>query len=226
VYNEAGNLMPLAAELAKAIAAQSDLAQVLWVDNGSTDESTEELGALTARYPWSRVLRLTENRGYGGGIRAGVSVAHGFSHIGWIPADGQVSVKDLFAVWGRCRQNPYEVHKGLRARRQDSASQRFVSFTYSWLVRRVLRLNVRDVNGLPKIFPARLLRAACEQPAASGFVFDAEMLFFAQNRRVEVNEHAVDWHARRSGSSSWSKKRVQTYVETLRSLLQLRTLRG
>ncbi len=226
VYNEAGNLAPLAAELARAVNAQAGLERILWVDNGSSDGSSQELEALSARYPWSRVLRLPENRGYGGGLRAGVSETRGFTHIGWIPADGQISVKDLLSVWERCRQNPAEVHKGLRVHRQDSLSQRFVSLAYSWIARRVLHLTARDVNGLPKILPSHLVRAACERPAASGFVFDAEMLLFAQSRHIAVNEHAVGWHARRSGSSSWSRRRIQTYLETLRSLLRLRALRA
>ncbi len=53
--------------------AETDLtnAEVLVVDNGSTDETPERLAA----FPWVRVLRLAENVGFVRGNNAGIEAA-------------------------------------------------------------------------------------------------------------------------------------------------------
>jgi len=58
-----------------AVAAQQGVnAETILVDNGSTDGSA---AYVSERYPWVRVLALTENRGFAGGNNAGVREARG-----------------------------------------------------------------------------------------------------------------------------------------------------
>jgi len=58
-----------------AVAAQQGVnAETILVDNGSTDGSA---AYVCERYPWVRVVALTENRGFAGGNNAGVREARG-----------------------------------------------------------------------------------------------------------------------------------------------------
>jgi hypothetical protein len=58
-----------------AVAAQEGVsAETIFVDNGSTDGSAAYVGE---RYPWVRVVALTENRGFAGGNNAGAREARG-----------------------------------------------------------------------------------------------------------------------------------------------------
>ena len=58
-----------------AVAAQQGVnAETILVDNGSTDGSA---AYVSERYPWVRVVALTENRGFAGGNNAGVREARG-----------------------------------------------------------------------------------------------------------------------------------------------------
>lgn len=218
VFNEVGNLTALAAQLDAHPAFR-----VLWVDNGSTDGSTEILRSICAQKENHQVLRLWPNRGYGGGLRAGIAACpQGTSHVAWIPADGQTPVADLARVWEHTQENATAVHKGRRTKREDSLSQRLVSWIYSWLCRRILGFAVRDVNGLPKIFPAPLAREAAPLTTSASFAFDAEMLYLAHLRELGILEHPVAFHARRTGQSSWVKRRLATYWQTFGTLVELR----
>src|SRR5689334_21057392 len=60
--------------LASVSAQQGVSAETILVDNGSTDGSA---AYVCERYPWVRVLALTENRGFAGGNNAGVREARG-----------------------------------------------------------------------------------------------------------------------------------------------------
>ncbi len=224
VFNEAGNLLPLATDLEKTQARKAGVEQVLWVDNGSTDKSSHQIEYICARYPWSQSIRLETNLGYGGGIRAGVLAAAAEStHIGWIPADGQVSATDVLNIWSSAQQTPEAVHKGLRVKRADVFSKRLISKIYSLLTRIVLRMPVQDTNGLPKIFPAVLLRRIAEGLAPkTGFSFDAETLYAAYRSRIEIYEHPVIFHSRQLGNSSWATLQWKTYLNVLKALFELR----
>ena len=222
VFNEAANLAPLARQMEGI--ERLGVREVVWVNNGSQDSSGSELHALATDFSFFRVVRLERNQGYGGGVRAGIQAADSRStHIAWIPADGQVSVEDLLAVWTWAQTCPDDVHKGWRIGREDSTVSRTVSLTYSWMARQILGLGVRDVNALPKIFPANLLKhAAAHACDSNGFAFDAEMLLAAKRSQIRIREHAVFFHSRRSGKSSWSDLRWKTYFQVARSLWRLR----
>lgn len=225
VFNERGNLLPLA----QAIEAHRppDLLEVIWVNNGCSDGSHKELEEIQRCYSWSRVKVLGVNQGYGGGVLAGVMTASlQATHLGWIPADGQVDANELFSIWEKVKTDPASVHKGIRVKRKDSSSQKAVSQIYSHLTRLLLGIPSRDTNGLPKIFPAALLRESCfHNPETTGFVFDASMLYYAIRKRLKIVEHPVSFLRRRSGQSSWSGRRLATYLNVTSALLRLRARR-
>ncbi len=222
VFNEAGNLLPLASKIHQL--ALPDLYEVIWVDNGSSDGSSHELIRIAKMYPRMTVLTLAKNLGYGGGILTGIQHSSPeATHIGWIPADGQVRAEDLFATWETTRQFPQAVHKGLRVERKDGASQKWVSWLYSKLAQLVLGIPVRDTNGLPKIFPADLLRkSALKFPHSTSFVLDAALLYEAHQSKLSIVEHPVGFDKRKHGKSSWSGERLRTYWVVLCGLLAIR----
>src|SRR5882672_3520523 len=62
-------------ECLSAVAAQRDVeAETILVDNASTDDTVE---LVRSRFPWVRIVRLSENRGFAGGNNAGVREARG-----------------------------------------------------------------------------------------------------------------------------------------------------
>ena len=66
VYDEAESLGPLFAELGPALAALDRPAEVVAVDDGSTDGSFERLVALAHGDPRIRIVRLARNYGQTG----------------------------------------------------------------------------------------------------------------------------------------------------------------
>jgi glycosyltransferase involved in cell wall biosynthesis len=223
VYNECGNILPLVQSICDAHAQSGFPYELILVNNGSQDRSAEELAAARGEADWIKVLTLDVNQGYGGGVSAGLkAAAPEATHLGWIPADRQYSIEQTEALWRKVVEWPQAMHKGIRTERFDGANNRLVSHIYSRLARQILALPVKDMNGLPKIFPRKLMKQITQPPAAN-FLFDCQIMLAARMSGVRIVEHPVTFYARRAGVSSWSSKRIRTYLATFKGLLQMRT---
>jgi len=125
VKDEAGNVGPLAREIAAALTGQPH--EILFVDDGSSDGTAQALAALKADLPQLRVLRHGRNLGQSRGIRTGVQAARG-EIIVTLDGDGQNDPADIPTLLTRLRIEPeLAMVSGVRVKRQDSASRRLAS---------------------------------------------------------------------------------------------------
>ncbi len=87
VHNEAGNVTALAAEIAQAMAGRGSF-EVIFVNDGSTDDTGAVLSRLAQSSPWLRQLRHAQSCGQSAAIRSGVLAARA-PVIVTIDGDGQ-----------------------------------------------------------------------------------------------------------------------------------------
>ena len=125
VKDEAGNVGPLAREIAAALTGEPH--EILFVDDGSSDGTAQALAALKAELPQLRVLRHGRNLGQSRGIRTGVQAARG-EIIVTLDGDGQNDPADIPTLLTRLRSEPeLTMVSGVRVKRQDSTSRRLAS---------------------------------------------------------------------------------------------------
>ena len=74
VRNEAGNISPLVAEIAKALAEQWPF-EVVYVNDGSSDGTDAELKQLMTQQAWLRCVRHKQSCGQSAAVRTGVAAA-------------------------------------------------------------------------------------------------------------------------------------------------------
>jgi glycosyltransferase involved in cell wall biosynthesis len=74
VRNEAGNIAPLVAEIAKALNGQWRF-EVVYVDDGSIDGTGAELDQLMTQHPWLHRVRHKRSCGQSAAVRTGVAAA-------------------------------------------------------------------------------------------------------------------------------------------------------
>jgi dolichol-phosphate mannosyltransferase len=74
VRNEAGNIGTLTAEIAKAIEGQWRF-EVVYVNDGSSDDTEAELKRLMTSYPWLRRVRHKQSCGQSCAVHSGVAAA-------------------------------------------------------------------------------------------------------------------------------------------------------
>jgi len=125
VKDEAGNVGPLAREIAAALAGERH--EILFVDDGSSDGTAGALAALKSEIPQLRVLRHGRNLGQSRSIRTGVKAAGG-AIIVTLDGDGQNDPADIPTLLSALRAEPQvAMVSGVRVRRQDNLSRRWAS---------------------------------------------------------------------------------------------------
>lgn len=126
VKDEAGNVGPLAREIAAALAGEP-AQEIIFVDDGSSDGTASALVALKSEIPTLRVLRHGRNLGQSRGIRTGVQAARG-EIIVTLDGDGQNDPADIPKLLAALRAEPHVgLVSGVRVKRKDTASRRIAS---------------------------------------------------------------------------------------------------
>ncbi|MEO1101998.1 MAG: glycosyltransferase family 2 protein [Pseudomonadota bacterium] len=140
VHNEAGNVGPLAGEIAAALDGRSY--EMIFVDDASTDDTRAELAELKATHPQLRVLSHRSNAGQSRGIRTGVLAANG-AIVGTLDGDGQNDPADLPALYRALTRADapadLKMVMGRRANRKDTAWKRFGSRVGNGIRKRLLK---------------------------------------------------------------------------------------
>jgi glycosyltransferase involved in cell wall biosynthesis len=117
VFNEADNLEPLHRELDSALAKVARPAEIVFVDDGSADESPAILARLAAADPRVRVVTLDRNHGQSAAFDAGFHRARG-EVVATLDADLQNDPADLPRLLAQLDRA--DVVNGVRAERRDT----------------------------------------------------------------------------------------------------------
>ena len=198
-YNEEGNVRDLFARATKLLASESR-AEVIFVNNGSSDSTGDLLTELSKGQPLTSVVTVEQNNGYGYGIKKGLEASTG-QILGWTHADLQTDPLDALIGLERAKNfsEPLFI-KGLRRNRPlvDTV------FTIGMSVFETLlfRVRLRDINAQPTLFSRKLLASILEGP--DDFSLDLFALVKASESRYTQIRFPVRFGPRFSGSSKWN----------------------
>ncbi|MCW5889493.1 MAG: glycosyltransferase family 2 protein [bacterium] len=138
VYNEEGNVVPLHDELTAVATRLGRPWELLFVNDGSRDETLPRLRALTAQNPHLRVVDLDGNFGEASALCAGFSVARG-EVVVTLDGDGQNDPHDIPKLLAKLDEG-YDVASGRRLHREEGF---FLRVLPSWVANRLIVLATR-----------------------------------------------------------------------------------
>ena len=124
VYNEEENLPVLIPQIAEVLKPLGKTFEMIFVDDGSKDQSRPLLKKMTLEYPQIRILGFKKNCGETAAGTAGIKEARGEIVI-TIDADLQNDPKDIPKMLDYLKE--YDVVTGWRQKREDSWVKRITS---------------------------------------------------------------------------------------------------
>lgn len=123
VYNEEENIRPLVDRLESPLAVFPGV-EIIFVDDGSTDATLEELRRAQESSPVIRILHFRRNLGQTAAIMAGFHHARGQAVV-TLDGDLQNDPEDIPGLVEKLKE--FDVVCGIRVRRRDSLWKHFTS---------------------------------------------------------------------------------------------------
>ena len=213
VFNEQDNIPLLHASISRVLKEQQYNYEVIYVDDGSTDESFTQLSSLASSDPHVHVVKLRRNFGQTAAISAGVHYSTGEILV-FMDGDLQNDPVDIPRMLAKLDEG-YDVVSGWRKNRKDAQLSRKLP---SWLANRLIS----------KVSGTHLHDYGCTLKAYRREVFQHVRLYGEMHRFIPayaaltgaaIAEIEVTHHPRRFGVSKYGISR------TFRVILDLVTLK-
>jgi glycosyltransferase involved in cell wall biosynthesis len=209
VFNEAGSLEPLLAEIDAALTQLGRPYEVVFVDDGSTDRSFAIMEELAATHPAVRIVKLRRNFG------KAAALAHGFAAVCGetvVTLDGDrqddpAEIPKMLAAL----DNGYDLVSGWKQSRQDPLSKTLPSRFFNWTVRKSTGIPLHDFNCGLKAYR----REVVDNVAIYGELHRYIPVVAAQ-QGFRVTEEKVAHRRRTSGRSKYGWQRyLRGYLDLL-----------
>lgn len=198
LFNEEENITRLHAEILQVCRENNYIFEIIFVDDGSTDETFERSKALSPL----QIIRLRKNFGQTAAFDAGIKSAK-YNYIITMDGDCQNDPKDIPLLIKTLEKNRLDIVSGWRKERKDSFMKRIISRGAHSFRRFLLKDHIHDSGCSLKIY-----KKAC---------FDALSLYGEMHRFIpallmgfgyQVGEIAVNHRPRHKGVSKYNWKRT------------------
>src|SRR2546421_2822190 len=212
VFNEEPNLRPLHEKLNQALAQLGRTAEIIYVDDGSSDSSLNVLREIAAQDPRVRVIALRRNYGQTPAMAAGIHAARGRVLIP-MDADMQNDPVDIARLLEKIDEG-YDVVSGWRKNRQDKLFTRKIP---SMLANRMISW----IGGVPLHDYGCSLKAYRRESLEDVQLYGEMHRFipiYASWSGARVTEIPVEHHARTMGQSKYGLSRTIKVVFDLMTI--------
>jgi len=209
IHNEYDNL-PLLVDAIADVVKRADLSyELICVDDGSTDGSTDLLKQLASDRPNLKGIIFRRNYGQTAAMAAGFSNARG-NVIITLDGDLQNDPEDIPMLLAKLDEG-YDLVSGWRKNRQDAALTRLLpSKIANWLIGRVTGVKLHDYGCSLKAYRAEVVADMNLYGELHRFL---PALAFIEGARI--TEVPVRHHARRFGKSKYGLGRTFRVVMDL-----------
>ncbi len=214
VRNESPNIKPLYDELTRTLVQYGRPYEVLVIDDGSSDDTFQQLAGLQSRDPHLRVIRFRRNFGQTAAFAAGFAYARG-QFIVTTDGDLQNDPRDIPGMVTLAEEREADIVAGWRRHRKDPfINRRLPSMIANWIISRATGVKLHDYGCSLKVFRAEVVKPMKLYGEMHRF-----LPAIASEMGVTIEEKIVNHRKRRHGSSNYGISR------TLRVLLDLLTVK-
>jgi glycosyltransferase involved in cell wall biosynthesis len=143
-YNDAGTIASMVIVARRAARQATNDYELIVVDDGSRDHTSQVLDELSRLCPELRLIRHPENKGYGGALRSGFGTATK-EWIFYTDGDAQYNPEELGSLVDAL-QDSVDVVNGYKISRNDPLVRVLLGNLYNALVKFAFGIRLRDVD--------------------------------------------------------------------------------
>jgi len=198
VYNEQASVTNLFYSLKKALKKLNDQFEIIFVNDGSTDNTLSNLQKLSP----VKIINFRKNFGQTAALDAGIKEARGEIII-TLDGDGQNPPEEIPKLLYVLNKGNYDVVSGWRFERQDPASKKIISRGADFLRSFLVKDNIHDSGCTLKAYRAYCLK---------GLDLHGEMHRFIPAilrwQGYKIGEVKVKHNPREAGKSKYNYSRI------------------
>ncbi|MEM9836987.1 MAG: glycosyltransferase family 2 protein, partial [Bacteroidota bacterium] len=213
VYNEKENIRPLIEQINAALAGYDY--EIIYVDDGSTDGTLQELYALND--PRLVVVEFRKNYGQSAALMAGIDLAQG-QFIATMDGDLQNDPSDVPQMLQLADEGNWDLVVGERVNRKDNAFLRKIpSRIANYIIRQSSGVHLRDYGCALKVFRSEIAKDLGIYGELHRFI-----TVLAALEGAKITQVPVKHHARQFGQSKYGLGRTFKVVSDLLLMLFLK----
>ncbi len=215
LYNEEDNCRLLYTAILSAVEPLELCFEILFVDDGSTDNSFSRVEALAEQDPRIRVIKLKRNYGQTPAMAAGIDHAQG-EILMTMDGDLQNDPADIPSFLEKMNEG-YDIVVGWRQRRQDALIRRKIpSKVANWLIGKVTGVPIKDNGCSLKAYRASVIKQVPLYSEMHRFIPAMSSITGARIAEIKVRHHA-----RKFGTSKYGLSRI---YKVLLDLIAIKTI--
>ena len=158
LYNEQESLAELVAWIDRVANHNSLSYEVIMVDDGSSDDSWNEVERLKTTYPAIKGIRFARNYGKSAALYCGFAKAEG-EVVFTMDADLQDSPDEIPEMRRMILEDGYDLVSGWKKKRYDPAGKRLPSKFFNWTARVVSGIKLHDFNCGLKAYRRKVIKS-------------------------------------------------------------------
>ena len=212
LYNEEESLPELTAWVEQVMVANNYSFELLFIDDGSRDNSWEVIQQLAAAKPFVRAIRFRRNYGKSAALFCGFEAAKG-EVVVTMDADLQDSPEEIPALYKMITEEGYDLVSGWKKKRYDSTfAKNIPSKLYNWTARRISKIKLHDFNCGLKAYKGKVVKSI----EVYGEMHRYIPILAKQAGFNKIGEKVVKHQARKYGKTKFGASRfVNGYLDLL-----------
>jgi dolichyl-phosphate beta-glucosyltransferase len=219
-FNESRRILPTLEKVVSYVAQQGWDAEIIVVNDGSTDDTAEIVRRFAAIHPKLRLIENPGNRGKGYSVRNGMLHAGGdillFSDADLSsPIEEAPKLFDAISQGADVAFGSRWLQAGLQTERQPLHRQLFGRI-FNLILRIVLGLKFKDTQCGFKAFTRDAAQAIFPRQKIERWGFDPELIFLAQVLGYRVVEVPVSWAHNDKSTINPLRDGTRMFLEVLR----------
>lgn len=192
-YNEARHIVENVHRVCEVVRPAGEF-EIIVIDDGSTDQTLQELEKAKSSIPELKVVSLVKNVGKGHALKTGFSIATG-DYVFFLDSDLDLPPEQMTVLWQTMERENCDVVIGSKRHRESindyPLERRIMSAMYFFLVKIMFGLPIHDTQTGIKLFRREVLERCFPKMLVKSFAYDLELLMLAHHFGFAISEAPV-----------------------------------